>query len=99
MPGKKKLDEEYQEITQKEIDKEIKKTEEKIKKAKRGLFKFRLKTFRNDLIFTLIISGILGFILWAWKPEIFSYAKSLALGLAWYMLFEELRLQNLFKQK
>jgi len=49
-------------------------------------------------LYLIILALILGFILWAWKPELFSYPKALALGLAWYMLFEELQLHNMFKK-
>ncbi len=98
MPGKRKLEEEYQKIAKEEIEEEIKKEEKKKESIKHELLKFRLRKFKNDLLFLLILTLILGFILWSWKPELFSYTKALALGLAWYLIFEELQLHKMFKK-
>ncbi len=98
MPGKKKLEEDYQKISAEEIQEEIKKEEKKIEEKKHLLLKLRLRRFRNDFFYLIILSLILGYILWTWKPELFSYTKALALGLAWYVLFEELQLHKMFKK-
>ncbi len=98
MPGKKKLDEEYQKISKEEIQEEIKKEEKKKVTMQHELLKFRLRKFKSDLLFLFIMTLILGFILWSWKPELFSYTKALALGLAWYLIFEELQLHRMFKK-
>ena len=99
MPGKKKLQEEYTKIDQQEVEKEIEKAEEAVKKKQNEIFKFRLRKFRNDVIYILILSAILGFILWVWKTSVFTFWKSLSLGLAWYLLFDDLKLHRLFKQQ
>ena len=99
MPGKKRLQEEYEDIDKEDIKKEIKKAEDSIKKQKKALLNFQLKKFRNDILYTLILSSILGYILWAWKPEMFTFWKALALGLGWFLLFEELLLHKMFKRE
>lgn len=99
MPGKKKLQEEYEDIKKEEIDEQIKKAEEAVEKKRKEISKFRVRKFKNDVFYTIIISIILGFILWAWKPDMFTFWKALALGFAWYLLFDELKLQNLFKRE
>ena len=99
MPGKKKLEEEYQKLDEEKIDEDIKKKEKEVEEKKHELLKFRLRKFKNDGIYIFIISIILGFILWAWKPSLFSYTKALALGLAWYMLFDDLQLQKMFRKQ
>ncbi len=99
MPAKKKLQEEFEKIKKEDIKEEIKKTEKRIADNKKKVVKLQLKQLRNDIVYVFIISTILGFILWAWKPLIFSYWKSLAAGTLWYLLFEELKLHKMFKKE
>ena len=99
MPRENKLEEEYKEIKKEEIDKEKKDIKKKIDKRKKLLLKLRLIKFRNDIIYIALLTIILGFILWAWKPQWFGYFRSLALGFAWYLLFEELHLHKMFKKE
>lgn len=99
MPGKRKLQEDYEDIKKEEIDEEIKKAEKAVEEKKHELLKFRLKRFQNDFIYYSILSIMLGFILWSWKPDTFSYTKAIALSLAWALIFGELQLHRIFKKE
>ena len=99
MPGKKKLDEEYVKLDKEEIKKKEEKHQEVIKEKINIMKRMKLNKLRNDVIYTIIISVMLGFILWSFKPESFTFPRALALGLAWYLLFDDLMLQRLFKKE
>ena len=99
MPKERKLEEDYKKLDKEDIEKEKEDIEKKIKDKKHQLLKFRLTKIRYDIYYTLVVSIILGFILWAWEPLLFSAWKALALGLAWFLLFEELHLHKMFKKE
>ncbi len=99
MPGKKNLEEEYQKIEKEEVEDKIEKAKAENKHLKKLIINRQIKQLRYDVLYIIIISIVLGFILWAWKPSQFSYTKALALGLAWYLLFDELKLHKMFKKE
>ena len=99
MPGKKKLEEEYQELDKEEVEDKIEKAKAENKQLKKKAIKRQIKQLRYDILYIIIISIVFGFILWAWKPQHFSYARALALGLAWYLLFDELKLHKMLKKE
>ena len=99
MPGKKKLEEEFTEIKKEEVEKEIVKAKDENKRLKHLFLKQKLKRIRLDVYYTLIISLLCGFMLWAWQPELFSIYRALALGIGWMLLFNELQLHKMFKKE
>ncbi len=101
MPGKDspKLEEEYKEVEKKEIEQKIKTNEAAIKKQKERYLRWKVRRLVTDIIYSLVVSVASGFIIWAWIPNHFSIYKALAVGVAWYLLFEELRLHRMFKRE
>ncbi len=99
MPGPKKLQEEFEKYTKEEKKAKADDSKRKAEEAKQRFFKAKWKSFRTDIYYMLVISVVLGFILWAWKPEMFTFYRALALGLAWMMLFGELQLHKIFRKE
>lgn len=95
MPEKNRLQEEFEKLQRKE---EKRKTEEKLQKVKDDYLKLRVKKILNDVLYVLIISLLFGLCLFAWMPERFSILRALSLGVIWYLLFEEIKLQNIFRR-
>ena len=93
-----RLQEEYKALEKKEVKEKIEKKEEELKKIKKQYLKYRIRQLIYDLIYSLIIAVLGGFVLWAWLPQHFSILKSLSIGVAWYLLFEELKLHLMFKK-
>ena len=99
MARENKLDEEYRELDKKEVADQKKDIEKKIKDKKDLLLKYRISKLKNDFVYVFLVSIILGFILFVWFPSMFGYFRSLALGLVWFLLFEELHLHKMFKKE
>ncbi|KKL55600.1 hypothetical protein LCGC14_2253790 [marine sediment metagenome] len=95
--GKKRLDEEYQTIDKKDAEELIKSNDKEIKKYKRLLFISQLKKLRNDFLYVLIVTLMMGFALYAWFPKEFTFYRIIGLGFLWWLLFEELRMHQMFK--
>jgi len=94
-----KLQEEYTELDKKKIEKKLEENKAALEKAKKRYRRFKIRQLRNELIFSLVIAILAGFILWVWWPEQFSILKALSLGVAWHLLFEELKLHRMFKKE
>lgn len=97
-PETRKLSEQLQDVPQKKIEAKIAEDEKNISELKKKILKQKLRTFRNDCAFIAIMSFLLGFSWWSWTDEI-SVFKSLSLGLLWFLLFDELQIHRMFKQK
>lgn len=99
MPRNNKLDEEYKEFTKEETKQKKEKVKVDLDKRKKLILKMHLRGLKNDAIYISVVTLFLGFALWSWKPEYFSFQSSLSLGLVWYLLFDDLKLHLMFKQK
>ena len=99
MPKDRKLDEELKAVAQKEIAAELEKKKTELVVLKKGYRILKLKRILREVGYAFVISLFLGFSLWSWFPAEFSAYRSAALGILFYIAFEELRLHKMFKQE
>ena len=93
------LDEKLSEVPKKILEKKIEEKKQELEEAKRKFFNTKVKRISKEILYTFVISALLGFVLWAWLPQQFNFHRALAMGVLYFILFEELRLQNFFKQQ
>lgn len=92
-----KLDEEFTKIQIEEEKKDLEVKEQQLKINKRRMLILKLKFLRNDILYLAVVALIFAFVLWSWFPGLFTWPRSVALSLVFYLLFEELKLHKMFK--
>ena len=92
-----KLEEDYKKFDLKKAEEKISSNNDLIKKLRREQLVYRLNKIYLDFVYIFIISCIIGFFIYSWFPENFSFIKPLSGGLVFYVLFEELQLHRMFK--
>ena len=96
-PDTRKLSEQLQDMPRKKVEAKISDAKAEIAALKKAVFMRKLLAFRNDVIYSSVVSVLFGFALWAWYPSEFNFYRMLSFGFVWYLLFEELKLHRMFR--